>query len=267
MSWGATFWRSQARQNVAKAIDYFQRAIEEDPGYGPAYSGLSDAWRLDTIWGLRDGNLEKAEAAARKALELDANLAEAHTSLGGVLWRHWKWEEAEAELRRALELEPNYAEGYRVYGTFLMMLRRTEESAAALRQAHELDRLSLLISVEYAGALTWAGRYDEALHELERAREVDPTFWRIYQTIAFVHADRGRLDWRHRCAGTGTAPSAGPAYRVAGVLLRGRGTKGGGSTGTEGHRGFRDDEGSRSTAMGIVHLGLGDRQKALDSWR
>lgn len=139
---GRHFVSKWGPENFRKGAEYFQRAIEQDPGYAPAYSGLSDAFRKATMFGIRGENLQKAEAAARKALELDDSLAEAHTSLGGVLWRHWKWEEAEREFRRALELDPGYAEGHRVYGMFLTMLRRHEDALAALKRARELDRLS-----------------------------------------------------------------------------------------------------------------------------
>ena len=159
--------------------------------------------------GLREESLAKAEAAARKAIALDGNLAEAHTSLGGVLWRHWKWEEAEAVLQRAIDLDPEYAEGHRVYGMFLTMIRRHEEAVAALRRAHELDRLSPLISVEYALSLMMAGREDEAIRQFAQAREINPRNGRVYQGLAYVRARRG--DW----TGAIEALEENPAFTTA----------------------------------------------------
>jgi serine/threonine-protein kinase len=250
-------------EELAKAIDYFQQAIAADPEYGPAHAGLSDAWRLHTVRGIRQGNLQKAEAAARRALQLDPGLAEAHTSLGGVLWRHWKWDEAEAELRLAIELEPEYAESRRVYGIFLMTLRRFEESVAVLKRARELDPLSPTISVEYALGLTKTGRLDEALLELERARQLDPTFSRVYQGIAFVHA--ARRDWEGAIAalelppaqprGETRNPWLGYYYSLAGRETEARAV-------LNSIESYTADDVSTSLYRGIVHLGLGNREQA-----
>jgi TolB-like protein/DNA-binding winged helix-turn-helix (wHTH) protein len=113
---GRFFWNKRSPPHLSKAVEYFQQAIERDPTYAPAYSGLSDAYRLFDLSGLARPRecMPKAEAAARKALALDDTLAEAHVSLAGVLYRyHWEWEAAEREFRLGLELEPGDAEGHR----------------------------------------------------------------------------------------------------------------------------------------------------------
>jgi DNA-binding winged helix-turn-helix (wHTH) protein/TolB-like protein/Tfp pilus assembly protein PilF len=253
----------RGRNNLATAVAHFERAVASDPGYAPAYSGLSDAYRLETLWGVRGGNLEKAEAAARRALALDDALAEAHTSLGGILWRQWKWDEAERELRQALDLDPYYAEGLRVYGTFLLMLRRMEEAVTALRQARELDPLSLVNRVEYAFALTQAKRYDEALRELERARDLDPSFARIYKGIAFVHAARG--EWALAAAALEDSPRHldGPSdpwlvhyYAVGGREADALRTLGD-------IEAYAEQSDGWSIPLGIAHLGLGHVEQAM----
>ena len=116
---GRFYWSKRSPETSLKAVGYFQQAIELDPAYAPAYSGLSDTYRAFDVQGLAPPRecMPKAEAAARKALALDDTLAEAHASLAGVLYRYdWDWQGAEREFRLALELEPNYAEGHRVCG-------------------------------------------------------------------------------------------------------------------------------------------------------
>lgn len=260
---GRHFLSRGRQENNVKAATYFQQAIERDPGYAPAYSGLSDAYRKVGSLDIRQQHLLEAEAAARKALELDANLAEAHTSLGGVLWRHWKWDEAEKELRRALELDSTYAEGYRVYGMFLVMLRRFDEALAALRRAHELDRLSLVINVEYATALTRVGLYDEALQQLERTRELDPNFSRVFTGMAFVYVGKGDLaravaileEARTRQAGS--RPWLGYVYGVSGRTSEALEILNKLETAER-------EQTARSIELAVVHLGLGNKERALD---
>src|SRR5258708_29135213 len=111
---GRFYWSKRSAETSLKAVSYFQQAIEHDPAYAPAYSGLSDTYRAFDVQGLAPPRecMPKAEAAARKALALDDTLAEAHASLAGVLYRYdWDWEGAEREFRLSLELEPNYPEG------------------------------------------------------------------------------------------------------------------------------------------------------------
>ena len=157
---GRFYWSIRSAENLLRAAEHFQTAIKRDPTYAPAYSGLSDTYRLFDVHGLaapRDC-MPKAEAAARRALALDDTLAEAHASLAGVLYRyHWNWAEAEQEFNRALELDPNYAEGHRAKAVFLLVLRRNEHAVTAARRARELSPLSEGINVELAAALTTRG--------------------------------------------------------------------------------------------------------------
>jgi serine/threonine-protein kinase len=136
--------------------------------------------------------MPKAEAAARKALALDETLAEAHSSLAGVLYRyHWDWEGAEREFQRSLELDPNYAEGHRAYAIYLLTVRRHEEAVAEARRALELSPLSPVINVELAAALVRVGRYDEAIQQAQRTLEIDPKFFRAYATLALAYEGQG----------------------------------------------------------------------------
>jgi TolB-like protein/DNA-binding winged helix-turn-helix (wHTH) protein/Tfp pilus assembly protein PilF len=190
---GRYYWGLRGRENFIKAAAYFQQATTEDPGYAPAYSGLSDTRRMFD----EDPPLEsmpKAEAAARKALALDDTLAEAHASLAGVLYRyHWQWAAAEKEFQRALELDPNYAEGHRAYAIFLLTMRRNAEALPEARLAQGLSPLSAVMGVELAFALARLERYDEAAERLRKTRELDPAFPRVDQTLALMYLQQGDL--------------------------------------------------------------------------
>jgi TolB-like protein/DNA-binding winged helix-turn-helix (wHTH) protein/lipopolysaccharide biosynthesis regulator YciM len=193
---GRFYWSKRSPETSRKAVGYFQQAIERDPAYAPAYSGLSDTYRAFDVQGLASPRecMPKAEAAARKALALDDTLAEAHASLAGVLYRYdWDWEGAEREFRLSLDLEPSYAEGHRAYAIYLMTVRRHEEALAEAQRARELSPLSLVINTELGMALVRLGRYDEAIEQLQKTLEIDPKFGRAYQTLAFAYEGKG--DW------------------------------------------------------------------------
>jgi TolB-like protein/DNA-binding winged helix-turn-helix (wHTH) protein/Flp pilus assembly protein TadD len=192
---GRFYWSLRGRENLLRAAGYFQQAIAADPTYAPAYSGLSDAYRQSDQQGMAPRVcMPKAEAAARKALELDETLAEAHASLAGVLYRYqWDWDGAKREFERALELDPNYAEGHRAYAIYLLTTRRDEQALAEAQRAQELNPLSSIISVELATALTRVGRYDDAIERLRKTRELEPAGGRVNQTLALVYLAQGDL--------------------------------------------------------------------------
>jgi TolB-like protein/DNA-binding winged helix-turn-helix (wHTH) protein/Flp pilus assembly protein TadD len=177
----------------AKAAEYFQQSIAADPAYAPAYSGLSDTYRLSAGRTARPSeSMPKAEAAARKALALDDTLAEAHASLAGVLYRYqWDWEGAERHFQRSLDLDPNYAEGHRAYAVYLLTLRRHEEAVSAARRATALSPLAPTMAGELGVALARAGRYDEAFEQARRILELDPNSGRAQRVMALAHEGRG----------------------------------------------------------------------------
>jgi TolB-like protein/DNA-binding winged helix-turn-helix (wHTH) protein/Flp pilus assembly protein TadD len=261
---GRFFWNRRSPPDLSKAVEYFQQAIERDSAYAPAYSGLSDAYRMFGLQGLPPREcMPKAEAAARKALALDDTLAEAHASLAGVLYRYqWDWEGAEREFQLSLELDPNYAEGHRAYAIYLATVRRNEEAVAEARRARELSPLSPTINVELGGTLVSVGRYDEAIQQLQRVLEMDPKFARAYVTLGAAYE------------GQGDRPKAIAALEKAASLSGGAGTAWlGYFYGVSGRR--REalailaaiEERSRKQYVSpqhaaIVHLGLGHEKEA-----
>lgn len=191
---GRFFWTARQTDGLFKAADQFQRAIDKDPDYAAAYSGLSDTYRLFDLQGLmRPAEcMPKAEAAARRALALDEGLAEAHVSLATVLFRYrWDWAGAESEYQRALELDPGYAEGHRAYAVYLLVMHRNVEALAEAQRARALSPLSPIINTELAFALLGVGRVDEAIAQLERTRALDPDFARLPQSLAIAYGRKG----------------------------------------------------------------------------
>ena len=163
---GRYYWNKRTGDGMQKAEQYFQQAIDSDPTYAAAYSGLADC-NSGLAWhGFKSPaeSLPKAYAAARKAIEIDPQSAETHASLGLVLSHRWDWVDAEAEFRRALELDPRYANAHHWYGDYLSIKGRNEEALAEASRALELDPLNLMIN-------TWVGLRYYLAHNYSAAIE------------------------------------------------------------------------------------------------
>jgi tetratricopeptide (TPR) repeat protein len=178
---GRYFWNKRTQFGLNKSIEQFTRAIEMDPTYAPAYSGLADAYALSGDWeyGIlspQDASA-KSHAAALKAVALDDTSAQAHTSLALSLDLYgWEWDAAEKEYKRALELNPGYATAHQWYAWHLLVTGRTTEGLFELRTAYSLDPLSLIISADLADALCIAHLCEESLQQSMRTLDFDPNF-------------------------------------------------------------------------------------------
>lgn len=169
-----------------KAREYFELAIAKDPNYAPAYAWLCFAYGGAGYWGYLPpmAVLAKANEAARKAVELDGNLAEAHLALAGMRYfGEWNWPAAEQSFRRALELNPSLSEARHSYSFCLATLGRPEEAHAEIRRAVECDPLNLVGWAICGWQLTAAHRYDEAIAQLDRALDMDPNFFPARQML------------------------------------------------------------------------------------
>ncbi len=181
---GRHHWNRWTEEGFYKAIEYFQQAVEKDPSYALAYTGLADSYVL-LGWNSYlppKETFPKGREAAMTALRLDPDLTEAHTSLAALLWLYdWRWEEAETEFKRSLELSPTYPTGNHWYAEFVMTMGRHEEAIGRMKNGQELDPLSLIINVAVGWALYHGRRYDEAIEQLRRTVELDPnypvTYW------------------------------------------------------------------------------------------
>ena len=175
---GRYHWNKRTGEGMQKAEQYFQQAIDRDPTYAAAYSGLADC-NSGLAWhGFKSPaeSLPKAYAAARKAVEIDPQSAEAHASLGLVLSHRWDWVDAEAEFRRALELDPRYANAQHWYGDYLSIMGRHEEALAEASRALELDPLNLMISTWVGLRYYLAHNYSGAIEQNRNTVQLDSNF-------------------------------------------------------------------------------------------
>ena len=212
---GRFLWNKRAPEPIAKAIEHFNRAIELDPGFALAYSGLADCYAVPSS-GLQPAErMPKARAAARRAVELDDTLAEAHASLGSVYTDEWNWAGAEREFRRAIELNPNYATARQWNAELLNVLGRVPEAMAEIRRAQELDPLSPIIQMVVGTVLISAGEYDQALAELRRTLELDSGFSQAYIFLIRAYEGKGMYDEMFAAAKRDAALRADPQRRQA----------------------------------------------------
>jgi pentatricopeptide repeat protein len=182
--------KSNNQADIEESIGYFQEAINRDPTFAPAYVGLGGANNaLGTVFvGARpEETRPKAISAARKALELDPDLVEAHVLLANVLQKQWRWADAEAEYRRALELSPNDADAHASFASWLLCQGRTDEAVAEVRRGRELDPLAVSGN-SIAWILFQSHRYDEAIQELRAVLAVRPNDAGALSTLGFVLA-------------------------------------------------------------------------------
>jgi serine/threonine protein kinase/Tfp pilus assembly protein PilF len=192
---GRHHWNRWTEGGFYKAIEYFQQAVDKDPGYALAYTGLADSYVLlgwNSYLPSKDA-FPKAKMAAMHALRLDPNLGEVHAPLAAVLWLHdWQWQEAETEFKRSLALNPAYPLAHHWYAEYLMTMGRHKEVIERMKNSQELDPLSLRISVAIGWALYMARRYDEAIEQLRRTVELDPNFPVSFWILGLVLRKMGR---------------------------------------------------------------------------
>jgi TolB-like protein/DNA-binding winged helix-turn-helix (wHTH) protein/Tfp pilus assembly protein PilF len=175
---GRYYWNKRTGESMQKAEQYFEQAIDKDPTYAAAYSGLADCNSGLTWHGYKSPAeaLPKAYAAARKALEINPESAEAHASLGLAMTHSWDWTGAEAEFRRALQLDPQYANAHHWYGDYLSIRGRHGEALAEAKHALELDPLNLMISTWVGLRYYMARDYSHAIDQNRNSVELDPNF-------------------------------------------------------------------------------------------
>ena len=182
---------------IEKGIQYFNRAIEQDPQYALPYEGLAESYRALTITSDRRPSevMPLGKAAAIKAIELDDRLDSAWASLCFIqIWWDWDWPAAERSCRRAIEINPNGADGHRAYAILLSDLGRHERAIVEARKASELDPLALITRAIEGHVLHYAGRDEEALLRLRSTLELDANFWIAHLFLGKVYLARNQLD-------------------------------------------------------------------------
>ena len=178
---GRFFWNKRTAEGLKVALAYFNQAVEEDPKYAQAYSGIADTYALLGDWQYAVMTpaqaYPKAKAAALKAVELDQGLGEAHNSLAFVLdGFDWDLDGGGREFRRAIELNPGYATAHHWYAWHLALLGRYDEAIVEMKKAESLDPLSLIINADLAELLVIAHSYDESMKQSRKTIEMDPNF-------------------------------------------------------------------------------------------
>lgn len=190
---GRFAWNKRKPEHLQQSIKFYQAAIDREPTFAHAYAGLADSYSLlgDSAALSAHDAYPKAKAAAIRALEINENLAEAHTSLAWVLQTYeWDWASAEREYRRAIELNPNYATAHQWYAEFLMAMGRHEEAIAEIRRAKEIDPLSIVISGVEGWLLFHARDYDRSLEQYRKTIELDPKFNRLWEFPAKIYEQK-----------------------------------------------------------------------------
>jgi TolB-like protein/DNA-binding winged helix-turn-helix (wHTH) protein/Flp pilus assembly protein TadD len=196
---GRYFWNKRTAKGLKTAVAYFHQAIEQDPNYAPAYSGLADSYALLGDWQYAvmtpKEAFPKAKAAAIKALELDSTLGEAHNSLAFILdGFDWDLSAGGKEFRRAIELNPGYATAHHWYAWHLSLLGRFDEAIAEMRTAESLDPLSLIVNADLAELLVLAHSYDESIQQSHKTIEMDPKFALAHNQLAQAYLQKHMYD-------------------------------------------------------------------------
>jgi len=194
---GRYFWNLRTKEGFQKSLEYFRKAIEKDPTFALAYSGIADYFNLLGYYNLLPSReaFPKAKEAAEKALEMDETLAEAHTSLGWVKTIfEWDWPGAKRSFKRAIELNPGYATAHHWYAVFLMAVGRFDESIVEARRAQELDPVSLALSCTIGGIFMVARRYNDAIEEFHKSIEFDPNSYIPHWYLIYCYAMKGLYD-------------------------------------------------------------------------
>ncbi len=175
---GRHYFNSWTPQGFRKALEHFEKAIDHDPTYAPAYAGLGDTIGSMSYYGFiaPDDGYPRANAAAQKAIELDPNLGNAHGTLAlGRLFFDWNWELAGKLFRKAIELDPQHASVRAFYAVYLATTGEHEEAVSEAREARMLDPLSPLVNMVVAWTLYFSGQIEQAIDEMVKLRALLPS--------------------------------------------------------------------------------------------
>jgi eukaryotic-like serine/threonine-protein kinase len=233
---GRHFWNRRTEENIQTALDYFEQAVNLDPGYARAWVGIADSW-IFRGWYSQVAPREafpRATSAVRRALEFDSTLAEAHASLAHIhLEFDYDWEAAEREYRRAIALDPRYAIAHHWYGGFLSAMGRHADALREAEAARALDPLSLIVQTWVGLRHYFARRYDDAIAEYRTALDLDRDFAPAHWHLGWAYLAAGRLEEGVAAARQALAldpesllylASLGHAYARAGMAPEARAT-------------------------------------------
>ncbi len=193
---GIYYWNKLTPDGFERSIEFFKKATEIDPHYALAYASLADSYWFGSFW----GNLPprqtcpKAREAARKAIEIDYTIGQAHASLASIhTFFDWDWEAAEREFKRAIELAPNSSYTRLDYSLYLNLMRRYDEAVIQARKAQELDPLSGICNTHLAHRLWQARRNDEAIEQFQKWLEIEPNDWFSHHHLSQLYLEKSKI--------------------------------------------------------------------------
>jgi TolB-like protein/Tfp pilus assembly protein PilF len=193
---GTYYWQMLTTEGYKKATEYFEQALEKDPGYALVYVGLAAVYNVSTTFGNVPPNkaYPRAGEYAKKALEIDDTLAEAYSILGNInTFYYWNWQEAEQNFRHALQINPNSSLIHIYYSFLLTCTGRNEEAIAEAKRARELDPLSGYINTETALAISYGGQLDKAIEEYQMALTINPSFFYAHLMLGNAYYAKGMI--------------------------------------------------------------------------
>jgi len=251
----------------AKAIEYFQQAVNRDPGYALAYAGLADAYISLSAFGMANvaprEAFPRAEAAASKALQIDDGLSEAHTALAKVKFLYdWDWPGSRREFQRALELNPNDASAHHWYSHFLLSMGQTDQALAEGRRALSIDPLDVEMSLHLVFCYFYTRQFDQAILQARQGLEMDPNFSEFHWFLGEAYEQKGMyreaLDELVKATSLSGGRSAvlgglGHAYAVSGQPVKARIQL----------RMLQSKTYVSSYDVALVYAGLGEKNQAL----
>ena len=191
---GRQLWSRRTEEDLEKAVTFFEKALSIDPNYARSYVGLADSYAVLALLEFMAPNeaYPKAKEAVRKALALNPGLAAAHTSLGLIKFQYdWDWRGAEEEFKDAISNNFNYAPAHQFFADYLKAMGRFDEALVEIERARELDPLSLAINIGVGHVLYLSGQYDRAIEEYQKAVELDPNFMATHVWFGRPYLEKG----------------------------------------------------------------------------
>jgi len=265
---GRYLWNRRTSKNLKKALPYFQQAAEKDPNYALAYVGIADTYSVMPAYsaGSPQDCLPRARAAAIKALELDDSLGEAHASLGMILFQYFEFTASTKEFERAIELNPNYPTAHQWYARApLLMTGQLDRAIAEAKRAVELDPVSSIIHAELGGVYMIARRYDEAIEQLRTTLEMDPEFYWAHRYLGLTLELKGAT--AEAIAEYQKAFEVGDDPTVLAFVAHAEASIGRHKEAREILARLSETAKTRYVqpyAFAVIHLGLGEKDQALD---
>ena len=265
---GKFYWNNRTGEALKKAAEFYQKAIEKDPDYALAYSGLAETYVLFSSYGVASASdsMPQAKAAAMRALQIDERLAEAHTALAFYLSNYeWDREGSEKAYRRSIELKPDYSTAHHWLGADLGNLKRFDESIAEIKRAEELDPLSAIIGTNHGDMLRLARRYDDAIAQYKRVLARNPNFSYAHLALGRAYGLKGM--YPEAIAETRRSLELNPGSTDKGWLGYWTARAGMRDEARQILAELKEESGRRyipNDQLGVVYLALGNKNEALD---